>query len=60
MKLLKVGDTVAVRRDICLGHWVEPGSNGIVVRIGNNEGQPIYHVKIEGVQYSFVRSDLYA
>ena len=58
MKALEVGDKVTVRSDIYLGHWVGAGKQGVIVRIGNSEGQAIYHVNIEGVQYSFVESEL--
>lgn len=53
-----VGDKVTVRSDIYLGQWVGAGKQGEIVRIGNSEGQTIYHVNIEGVQYSFVESEL--
>jgi hypothetical protein len=55
---LKVGDKVTVRSDLYLGKWIVAGGQGVIVRIGDNDGQPIYHVDIEGVQYSFVRSEL--
>lgn len=58
IKNLKVGDKVAIRSDIYLGKWIVAGGQGTIVRIGDNGGQPIYHVNIEGVQYSFVRSEL--
>lgn len=62
MKKLKVGDKVTVRSDLYLGKWLVAGGHGVIVRIaeqvGFSFGQTIYHVDIEGVQYSFVRSEL--
>lgn len=55
---LKVGDTVTVRSDLYLGQWVVAGGQGRIVRIGDNDGQSIYHVDIKGIQYSFVRDEL--
>ncbi len=54
----RVGERVTVRSDIYLGQWVGAGKQGVIVRIGDSEGQTIYHVDIEGIQYSFVGSEL--
>lgn len=58
MKKLSIGDTVTVRSNIYLGQWVGAGKKGVIARMGDNDGQSIYHVVIEGVQYSFVESEL--
>jgi len=58
MKQLEVDDKVTVKSELYLGRWVKPYCEGVVVRIDDNEGQPIYHVAIDGKQYSFVRSEL--
>ena len=53
-----VGEKVTVRSDIYLGQWVGAGKQGVIVQIGNSDGQTIYHVNIKGIQYSFVESEL--
>jgi hypothetical protein len=57
-KILSVGDTVTVKSELYLGHWIKPFCEGVIVRIGDSEGQTIYHVNIGGKQYSFVRGEL--
>ena len=58
MGKLKVGDKVTVRQDIYLGNWLMAGGEGVIVAIGDNEGQPLYHVEVKGVQYTFVDGEL--
>ena len=58
MKRLEVGDKVTVKSELYLGHWIKPLCEGVIARIGDSEGQTIYHVDIDGKQYSFVRSEL--
>lgn len=58
MKTLKVGDKVTVRSELYLGQWIKPFCGGVIVRISDSEGQTIYHVDIDGKQYSFVRDEL--
>lgn len=58
MKILKVGDKVTVKSELYLGHWIKPFCEGVIVRIGDSAGQTIYHVDIDGKQYSFVRGEL--
>ena len=58
MKNLKVGDKVTIKSDLYLGQWLVAGGQGIIEYICDSEGQTIYHVNVEGKQYSFVRSEL--
>lgn len=58
MKTLSVGDRVTVRSDIYLGQWLVAGGKGVIVRLGDNGGQTLYHVDIAGVQYTFTRGEL--
>ena len=57
-KRLRVGDTVTVKSDLYLGHWLNAGRTGVIVRINSDSEQTIYHVNIDNKQYSFVRSEL--
>lgn len=55
---LRVGDIVTVKSDLYLGHWLNAGRTGAIVRIDSDSEQTIYHVNIDNKQYSFVRSEL--